>query len=140
MKKKIMIVALLGVILTSGILTVYAASQKFTTSLSIDSNSTLSGEKREHKYDKQKITFKWTEIGKISNVDPYLNVTLMKKGLIFYDDIAFNKLVVKPNTVESALHYGSTGSGKYYFKFNTQNGGTPTGYFKANPVYIESFE
>ena len=139
MRKKVASFISALAIMVTGILTVYAVGVCVAvTSLRISTGSTLTGSKYSMPYNTQSIEFDWTEIGYTNSSDPYMNVTLYKKGLIFYSSYQTNKLTVKAGTPSSTLTYSNAGSGSYYWYFETGTSAKPTGYFSANPVYINS--
>ena len=142
MRKKIALLFFTLTLFSLSMFVVKAATQTWDTSLKISAGSTATGTKRKHNNNNQSIDFSWTEIGYIGPSDPYMYVTLNKKGLLFYDEYLTQTLTVNKYDVTSGLDYLNSGSGNYYFFFSTQkpgNASVPTGQFKADPVIIKSY-
>lgn len=140
MKKKALSLVAFALVIFGISSSVSAATQIVdNTYLYISAGSNVEGAKRTYDYNNQYIEFHWTEIITTTVTPPYLNVTLHKKSGLFYSTYNTTKVPAESLTQYARVTYNNSGSGKYYFSFNTGNATNPTGAFKANPVYIRSF-
>ncbi len=142
MKKGKKIIAIVSVfaIIAMGVLQVYAGVCVAKTSLHISTGSSLKGSKYSMPYDSQALEFHWTTIGQTHyGKDPYMTIETFKKGVLFYGSNRTDTLSVPVGTSVSTMTYNNIGSGSYYWYFTTGNANNPSGYFDADPVWINSY-
>lgn len=144
-KKVGLLVLLLGIVAIPFV-KVSAAEERYTSSIEIQSASTLTGATRDYEYNKHKISIRPTSLtfnrNDTNNVPVVLvDITLQKKGLLGgYSNKADGTLSMYNTSTTYTLYMGNVGSGKYRYHFYTGTMAHMYGGFTANPVYMYSYE
>lgn len=143
-KKKI-----LAVLFGLAVLPLFSASayeQRYTSYVDMPGGSSLVGSARDYSYKNHKITLSPTRID-VAYYDHYGNgyskvdIGLDKKGLIFWDkNIASGTVLFFDTNTTYELIMGNHGKGKFRYRFFTGTGSNWYGGFRADPVYMYSYE
>ncbi len=144
-RRKIEFITLLMIISLVPIVKASAAEQRYSSTIEIQTASTLTGSTRNYSYKNHKISIYPTMLD-FNRYDTsgkpvvLVDVTLQKKGLLSYSNSA-NGIVSMYNTNTTyTLYLGNHGSGKYRYYFYTGTLSNAYGAFNADPVYMYSYE
>lgn len=143
MKKGVCVLVLLTISLIFST-NVSAASQSFKSYVDMPGGSTLTGKSRSYSYKNHKIVLIPTRLD-FSKYDAnggfvQVDIGLDKKGLIFWDTVASGTVILRNLNSSYNLIFGNKGSGTFRYTFYTGNAGTWYGGFRADPVYMYSYE
>lgn len=144
MKKRIL-TSIIVVIAITIVSVVFAAEQRYTSYVDMPGGSNLVGSSRKYSYKNHKISLMPTRLdfSKYDDKGGYVQVDigLDKKGLIFWDDnVASGTIVLREKNKTYTLKMGARGSGTFRYTFYTGNANTWYGGFRADPVYMYSYE
>lgn len=143
--KKIIGIAFSFVLCLSTIISVNAAEQREKSYVDMPGGSTLTGKSRSYNYANHKISLKPTRLdfSKQDSQGGYVQVDigLDKKGWLFWDnDVASGTVVLRELSKTYNLSMGKRGKGTFRYTFYTGNAVTSYGGFRADPVYMYSYE
>lgn len=144
MKKRILaiFIIVLSIVLVE---VVVAVEQRYTSYVDMPGGSSLEGSARSYSYKNHKISLVPTRLdfSKYDDKGGYVQVDigLDKKGIIFWSKgVASGTVVLRNKNQQYNLDMGNQGKGTFRYTFYTGNANTWYGGFRADPVYMYSYE
>lgn len=144
--KKVMLMA---VLVSSFIFTMVARAESYDSVLILPGMQTLTGQERHYSQKNQRIEITPTRLGYLegeigsSTINPgavnQLEVTVQKKGLLFFDSKASSMLYLDTLYRVYPATFSNVGSGTIRYVFCTGRGGANWGTIEANPVKMLSY-
>lgn len=142
-RKSLIILTVLSVIaILSPITIALAAEQREKSNLIMSAGTTLTGAGRNYNYKNHKISLYPTYLEyAYYNTYNRVDITIAKKGLLGYSDK--KTVTAKIYSINKTYTYemGAQGKGTFRYRFYTGTNYQPwSGYIKADPVYMYSYE